>query len=311
MSSQEPLPSWNEGPAKRRILQFVASVTDAAGLSYVPPADRIAAFDNDGTLWCEQPAYVQAFFARHRLRKLAEAHPELRQQEPYRAVLEGDQAYFHALALPAVAQVILESHAGMTPEEFDAVARSFLATATHPRFGVRFTELTYQPMLELLAFLRANGFRSFLVTGGGIDFARAFSETVYGIAREDVTGSAVQVAFERRRGKAVLVREAKLLGSPDEGPPKAMNLELHIGRRPILAVGNSPGDREMLEYAQGSSYPSLCLLVNHDDAQREYAYESKAGTFTSTERILDVAAQLDWTVISMKRDFKIVFGFNR
>jgi hypothetical protein len=224
-------------------------------------------------------------------------------------VLEGDQAYFHALSLPAVAQVILESHAGMTPEEFDAVARSFLATATHPRFGVRFTELTYQPMLELLAFLRANGFRIFLITGGGIDFARAFSETVYGIAREDVTGSAVQVAFERRRGKAVLVREAKLLGSPDEGPPKAMNLELHIGRRPILAVGNSPGDREMLEYAQGSSYPSLCLLVNHDDAQREYAYESKAGTFTSPERILDVAARLDWTVISMKRDFKLVFGF--
>ena len=308
MSSHDPLPSWNDGGVKQAILRFVISVTNPSGGSYVPPADRIATFDSDGTLWCEQPGYVQAFFVRHQLRRLAEQHPELRTREPYSAAMEGDEAYFHALSLPEVAHVVLESHAGLTLEEFDAKVRAFLDTATHPRFGLRFTALTYRPMLELLDFLRANAFRNFVVTGGGIEFVRAFSEPVFGIAREGVTGSAVQVALQYREGKAVLVREAALLGSPDEGVAKAQNIALHIGRRPILAAGNSPGDQQMLEYAQGGGYPSLCLLVNHDDAEREYAYESKAGTFVAKEHILDTAGRLGWTVVSMKRDFQTVFA---
>jgi hypothetical protein len=308
MSSRDPLPSWNDGVVKQAILRFVTSVTDHSSGWYVPPGDRIATFDSDGTLLCERPGYVQAFFVQHQLRRLAERHPELRARQPYRAAAEGDQAYFHALSLPEVAQVILESHAGQTLEEFEVAVRAFLDTATHPRFGVRFTTLTYRPMLELLALLRANAFRNFIVTGGGIEFVRAFSEPVYGIAREDVTGSAVQVAWQHREGKAVLVREAALIGSPDEGVAKAQNIALHIGRRPILAAGNSPGDQQMLEYAQGGGYPSLCLLVNHDDAEREYAYESTAGTFVAQEHILDTAGRLGWTVVSMQRDFQTMFA---
>jgi hypothetical protein len=308
MATPDALPSWHDGTAKQRILRFVAAVTDPSGPGHVPPADRVAAFDIDGTLWCEQPGFVQGFFVYHRLRKQAEAHPDLRHRQPYRAALAGDAAYFHALSLPEAARIVLQSHAGITPEDFDAAVRAFLATATHPRFGVPFTALAYQPMLELLAFLRANAFRIFLVTGGGIDFARGFSEGVFGVAREDVTGTSVQVQFERRDGKVVLVRQPALLGTPDEGPAKALNLHLHVGRHPILAAGNSPGDRELLEYAQAGPHPALCLLLDHDDAEREYAYAGKAGTFVASEAILATAKRLDWTVISMKRDFRTVFA---
>jgi len=265
-------------------------------------------FDNDGTLWCEKPTYVQAFFVLQRVHELAAQRPELRQQKPYQAILGGDPQSLARLSLGEIAKVVVEAHAGLTPEEFTAAVRQFLASAKHPRFGVPYGALTYAPMVELLHFLRANDFRVFIVTGGGVEFVRAVSEDLYGVPRDDVVGSAVQLAFERQDGRPRLVRQAALWGSPNEGEPKPINIQAHIGRRPILAAGNSGGDQEMLEYVQAGHYPSLCLLVNHDDAEREYAYESHAATRADAEPILATAARLGWTVVSMQRDFGTMFA---
>jgi phosphoserine phosphatase len=307
MTASAPLPSWNDGPTRQRILDFVAAVSDRAGASYVPPADRVAVFDNDGTLWCEKPTYTQGFFILARIHELAAQHPELATRQPYQALLSGDREYLAKIGLAGIAQVLLEAHAGLTPEEFTAAAQQFLAGGKHPRFGVPFRDMTYAPMRELLAYLRANEFRVFIVTGGGVEFVRAASEELYGVARDDVIGSAVELTFERHEGRVRLIRTAKLWGSPDEGEPKPINIQAHIGRRPILAAGNSGGDREMLEYAQGGSYPALCLLVDHDDAEREYAYESHSATLAESETILASAARLGWTVVSMKNDWRKVF----
>jgi hypothetical protein len=206
-----------------------------------------------------------------------------------------------------VAGVVVRTHAGLTAEEFAAAAAQWLAGSKHPRFGVRFGELTYVPMLELLHLLRSRDFRVFVVTGGGVEFTRAVSEELYGVPPDDVVGSAVQVSFERRDGRVVLVRQPALLGSPNEGPPKPINIQGHIGRRPILAAGNSAGDREMLEYAHTGQLPSLCLVINHDDAQREYAYAGTAATNPDAEPILDAASRFGWTVVSMRNDWHQVF----
>jgi len=273
------LPSWNDGEARTAIVEFVERAANE-----VPPGDRLAVFDNDGTLWCERPAYVQELFLKERLA----SRPELVEK--------------------GLVQAVLELDAGITPEEFTTSVEDWFATARHPRFGTSFRELTYQPMLELLEFVRANGFHVFVVTGGGVEFVRAVGEELYGVGPDDVVGSAVEVAFERRDGKAVLVRQAKMLGSPNEGAPKAVNIQTHIGRRPILAVGNSAGDREMLEYVHSSARPSLCVVVDHDDAEREYAYEGKAVTDPDAEPILDTAAHFGWTVVSMRDDWSQVFA---
>ena len=302
------LSSWNDGPARTAILDFVDRVSEEGGADHVPPAERVAVLDNDGTLWCERPAYVQELFVLARLGEAAATRPELAAQPAVQAILSGDHAAVHALGIAAIAGVLLELDAGRTTEEFTGDARAWLAAAEHPRFGVPFGALTYAPMLELMELLRSRGFRVFIVTGGGVEFVRAVGEELYGVAPDDVVGSAVQVGFERREGRVVLVRKAEMLGSPNEGEPKAVNIHAHIGRRPIFAAGNSAGDREMLEYAHTGERPSLCVVVDHDDAEREYEYEGKAATDPDAEPILTTADRLGWTVVSMRRDWSRVFA---
>jgi phosphoserine phosphatase len=272
------LASWNEGPARAAILDFVARVRES-----VPPRERVAVFDNDGTIWCERPDYAQAEFL---FSELGARHDDL----------------------GAIAHALLTRHAGLTVDEFIATVTRWFESARHPRFDVPYDGLVYAPMLELFDLLRANGFRVFIVTGGGVEFVRAVSERIYGIAPDDVVGSAVVVRFERRDGRVVLVREPKLLGSPNEGEPKAVNIQAHIGRRPILAAGNTAGDREMLEYAHTGEHPSLCLVIDHDDAEREYAYAGAAVTNPDAQPLTHTAAAYGWTVVSMRDDWKRIFA---
>jgi phosphoserine phosphatase len=297
------LPSWNHGPARTAILDFVARATDS-----VPPPERIAVFDNDGTLWCERPAYAQALFLLAALRTQAAEQPELARQPVVQALLAGDLRAAGEHGLGAMAEVLGGIHAGLTVEEFAAAAERWFGEARHPRFGIPFDALTYVPMLELLDLLRANAFRVFIVTGGGVEFVRAVSERIYGVSPDNVVGSAVVVRFERRDGRVVLVREAKLLGSPNEGAPKAVNIQAHIGRRPIVAVGNSAGDREMLEYTHTGERPSLCLVIDHDDAEREYVYAGESVTDPGAEPITATAVAHGWTVVSMRDDWSRVFA---
>ena len=304
----EPLASWNDGPVKSSILDFVARVTAEGGPDHVPPADRIAVLDNDGTLWCERPAYVQAMFILGRLKEQAAADPELARRPVVQALLAGDLGAAHQAGAAEMADVLLSTHAGLTAEEFAAVAAGWLAEAQHPRFARPFADLAYAPMIELMVLLRDAGFSVFVVTGGGVEFVRAASERLYGVGPDNVVGSAVEVGFERRDGRVVLVRQAKLLGSPNEGEPKPINIQAHIGRRPIFAAGNSAGDREMLEYATTGEHPSLAIVINHDDAEREYAYEGKAVTDPGAEAIADTAARFGWTVVSMRDDWARVFA---
>ena len=299
-ATANPLPAWNPGPAKDTILKFVADVTDPASPSYVPPADRIAVFDNDGTLWTEKPIPVQAAFVFARIAQMAPEHPEWQTTQPYQAVLEQDVETLQSLSAEDVEKLIFATHAGMTEEEFEATAKAFLDTAKHPRFGVLYTETVYQPMLELLAFLRANGFKTFIVSGGGVEFMRAFSEEVYGIPRENVVGSSLQYEFQQTPDGSVLVRQPEMV-SFDDRAMKPVNIQLHIGRRPILAGGNSDGDLAMFQYTGGGEGPFLNLLLVHDDAEREYDY------LTGTDEVMTAAAQSPWMFVSMKRDFKTVF----
>jgi putative hemolysin len=306
-AAADPLPSWNPGPAKDTILKFVADVADSASPSYVPPADRIAVTDNDGTLWTEKPIPVQAAFVFARIAQMAPDHPEWQTTQPYQAVLEQDAETLQSLSAEDVEKLIFTTHAGMTEEEFEAAAKAFLDTAKHPRFGVPYTETVYQPMLELLAFLRANGFKTFIVSGGGVEFMRTFSEEVYGIPRENLVGSSLQYEFQQTSDGSVLVRQPELV-SFDDREMKPVNIQLHIGRRPILAIGNSDGDLAMFQYTGGRSssseagnVPFLNLLLVHDDAEREYDY------LTGTDEVMTAAAQSPWMFVSMERDFKTVF----
>jgi phosphoserine phosphatase len=304
----EPLPSWNDGVAKSAILDFVARVTAEGGPGHVPPADRVAVIDNDGTLWCERPAYVQAMFILARLKEQAAADPALASRPVVQALLAGDLGAAHEAGAAEMIDILLSTHAGLTAEEFATVAAGWLAEAQHPRFERPFADLVYAPMLELIELLRKAGFGVFVVTGGGVEFVRAASERLYGVGPDNIVGSAVQVGFERRDGRVVLVRQAKLLGSPNEGEPKAINIQAHIGRRPIFAAGNSAGDREMLEYATTGEHPSLAIVVDHDDAEREYAYAGKAVINPDAEAIAETAARFGWTVVSMRDDWARVFA---
>jgi phosphoserine phosphatase len=273
------LDSWNDGPVRTAILDFVVDAS-----ANTAPADRVAVFDNDGTLWCERPAYIQEFYIRDQLAK----RPDL-------------------AGLPTV-QAVLALDEGKTTDEFTTAAREWLRGFQHPRFEVPFGQLTYRPMHELLELLRAHDFSVFVITGGGVEFVRAIGEELYDVAPDNVVGSAVQVDFERRDGTVVLVRKAALLGPPNEGEPKVVNIHAHIGRRPIFVAGNSAGDREMLEYAHTGPLPSLCLVIDHDDDEREYAYESKAVTDADAEPILETAERFGWTVVSMRDDWSRVFA---
>jgi len=304
---EDPLPSWNEGPTRSAILSFVEEVTDPGRIGYVPPEERIATFDNDGTLWAEQPAYFQLAFALDRVRALAPEHPEWKDQQPFKGVLEGDMDAVLAGGEKGILELVMATHSGMTTAEFEAIVKEWIGSAVHPRFGRPYTELAYQPMLELLTYLRANGFRTFIVSGGGIEFMRPWCEGVYGIPPEQVVGSSIVTKFELRDGAPVLLRLPELDFLDDkDGKPVAINR--FIGRRPILAFGNSGGDLQMLQWTEAGDGPRLMALVHHTDAQREWAYDRESH-IGKLDTALDEATSRGWTVVDVARDWKVVFPF--
>ena len=312
---QDPLPSWNDGATKTSITAFVAKVTKEGSPDFVPVAERIATFDNDGTLWCEQPMPVQLFFALDRVKTLAPQHPEWKTKEPFASLLKGDLKGALAGGEQAIAKIIMVTHAGMTTAEFEKIVTDWIATAKHPKFKQPFVACVYQPMIELLAYLRANGFKTFVVSGGGIEFMRPWADKVYGIPPEQVVGSSVKTQFEMHDGKPVLMRLPEL-NFIDDKAGKPVGINQHIGRRPIAAFGNSDGDRQMLEYTKAGEGARLAMLVLHDDATREYAYgpaqglpATKLGAFT--QALYDEAKKDGWTVVSMKDDWKQVFAFEK
>ena len=304
--AQDPLSSWNDGPTKQAIVAFVAKVSKEGSPDFVPPAERIATFDNDGTLWCEQPMYFQLFFALDRVKTLAPQHPEWKTKEPFASLLKGDVKGALAGGEHAILEIIVATHAGMTTAEFEKIVADWIATAKHPKFKRPYTECIYQPMVELLAYLRANGFKTFIVSGGGIEFMRPWTEKVYGVPPEQVVGSSIKTKYEMRDGKPVLMRLPEM-NFIDDKAGKPVGINSHIGRRPIAAFGNSDGDQQMLEWTQAGSGARLMMLVHHDDAAREFAYgaESKIGTFS--DALMAEAKKNAWTVISMKDDWKAIF----
>jgi phosphoserine phosphatase len=308
----DPLPSWNDTAPKKAIITFVDKVTKEGSADFVPPAERIATFDNDGTLWSEQPMPVQLYFAVDRVQALAPQHPEWKDKEPFASLLKGDVKTALAGGDRAILELFMATHTGMTTVEFEQIVKDWLATATHPKTGKLYTEMVYQPMLEVLAYLHAHGFKNFIVSGGGIEFMRPWAERIYGIPPEQVIGSSIKTKFELRDGKPVLVRLPELNFNDDkDGKPVAIHQ--YIGRRPIMAFGNSNGDKEMLEYTQGGGGARFMLLVLHNDATREYAYGPAQGLPDVTlgafkQDLYEQAKQESWTVVSMKDDWKQVFA---
>jgi hypothetical protein len=301
----DPLPSWNDGKAKQSIVAFVTKVTTPGSPDFVPLAERIASFDNDGCLWAEQPMYFQAFFIFDRVKTLAPQHPEWKDKEPFASVLKGDVNGALAGGEHALLEMAMATHAGMTTGEFEKIVKGWIATAKHPVTKRHYTEMVYQPMLEVLAYLRANGFKTFIVSGGGIEFIRVWAEPVYGIPPEQVVGSSIKTKFGMRDGKPVLMRLPELNFIDDkEGKPVGINQ--HIGRRPIAAFGNSDGDLQMLQWTCLADGPRFCLYVHHTDAAREWAYdrESHIGRL---DKGLDEADAKGWTVVDMKNDWKTIF----
>ena len=303
--ADDPLPSWQDTAPRRAIQAFVAKVTTPGTPDFVPAPERIATFDNDGTLWAEQPFYVQLAFALDRVEALAPRHPEWKEQEPFASLLRGDTKGALAGGERGLLELVLATHTGNTTEEFAQIVTDWIATARHPGKKRPYTELVYQPMLELLAWLRANGFKTFVVSGGGVEFMRPWAEKVYGIPPEQVIGSACRTKFELRDGEPVLVRLPEV-SFVDDKEGKPVGIHSHIGRRPIAAFGNSDGDLQMLQYTAAGPGPRLCLYVHHDDAEREWAYdrESHIGRLDAG---LDEARARGWTVVSMKADWKAVF----
>ena len=308
-SAQDLLPSWNDGPAKRAIVAFVAKVTKEGSSDFVPPVERVATFDNDGTLWAEQPMYFQLLFALDRVKALAPRHPEWKDKEPFASLLKGDVKGALAGGERAMLEIVMATHAGMTTGEFEQVVRDWIATAKHPKTGRLYTEMVYQPMLEVLAYLRANGFKTFIVSGGGIEFMRPWTERVYGVPPEHVVGSSIKTKYEVRDGKPLIVRLPEI-DFIDDKAGKPVGIHKFIGRRPIMAFGNSDGDFEMLEWTTSGAAPRFGLIVHHDDAVREWAYdrESHIGRL---KRGLDEAPLRGWTIASMQRDWKRVFPFEK
>ena len=305
----DPLPSWNDGSSKRSIVEFVAKVTGQGGPEFVPPAERIATFDNDGTLWAEQPLYFQFLFAIDRLQALALQHPEWTDKEPFASLLRGDMKSALAGGEHALVEIVMATHAGMTTDEFENIVKDWVATARHPTTGRPITDMAYRPMGELLAYLRANGFKTFIVSGGGAEFMRAFAEKVYGIPPEQVIGSRGKQKFEMQDGKPVLVKLAAM-DFVDDKEGKPISIQKFIGRRPIAAFGNSDGDLQMLQWTCGTSGPRLCLYVHHTDADREWAYD-RASSIGRLDKGLDEATAKGWPIVDMKRDWNQVFSFRQ
>ncbi len=301
----DALASWNDGPARQAIMDFVANVTREGSTDYVAPAARIAVFDNDGTLWPEQPAYFQLLFAIDRIKALAPEHPEWRTQQPFKAALENDTESLAASGHRGILELLMATHAGMTTEQFERIVRDWIAAARHPRFNCPYPDLAYQPMLELLTYLRANGFKTYIVSGGGIEFMRAWTEKAYGIPPEQVVGSSIKTRFELRDGKAVLLRLPEI-DFIDDKEGKPVGIHKFIGRRPLAAFGNSDGDLQMLQWTASGEGPRLSVLIHHTDAAREWAYDrqSRVGRL---DEALDEALKRGWTVVDMKKDWKRVF----
>ena len=301
-----PLSSWNDGASKKAITVFVKAVTDKSNPDYVPPSERIAVFDNDGTLWSEQPAYFQAFFVFDRIKAMASKHPEWKTQQPYQAVLEGDMEALVASGEKGLVELVMATHAGMTSDEFTEIVKKWMKTAQHPTLKKPLTQLVFKPMLELLDYLRANDFKTFIVSGGGIEFMRPWTEEVYGIPPEQVVGSSVVSKFEMRDGKPVLVREAKLNFNDDKGG-KPVGISQHIGRRPIFAFGNSDGDLQMLQWTtlagEGKRFAGI---VHHTDKKREFAYDRNSHMGRLDKGLIEAKAN-GWTVVDMKKEWKVIY----
>ena len=306
-SAQAPLPSWNEGPTKQSIVDFVGAVTTAGSPQFVRAEERIAVFDNDGTLWSEQPMYFQFAFALDRLKAMAPQHPEWKGNPLLAAVLAGDMKPLAAGGLRAVLELATITHAGMSTDEFADIVQDWITSAVHPKFNRPYTELIFQPMLELLAYLRSSGFRTFIVSGGGVEFMRVFAERVYGIPPEQVIGSSIVTKFEMLASGPVLIRLPQL-DFMDDNVGKPLGIHRHIGRRPIAAFGNSDGDLQMIQWATASKGASFALLVNHTDAVREYAYQ--VGSMGKLDVALVEAKAKGWTVVDMKNDWNRVFAFD-
>jgi phosphoglycolate phosphatase-like HAD superfamily hydrolase len=308
-AQHDALPSWNDGPSKQAIMDFVARVSEEGKPDYVAPAERIAVFDNDGTLWAEQPLYFQFLFAIDRVKALAPQHLEWKDKEPFASLLKGDVKGALAQGEHAILAIIAATHSGMSVEEFNGIVKDWLATARHPKTGKLFTDMTYEPMLELLGYFRANDFKTFIVTGGGIEFVRSFAEDTYGIPPEQVVGSSGKLKFQFDGGVPRLEKLPEV-DFVDDGDGKPVGIQMHIGRRPIAAFGNSDGDLAMLQWTCSGPGPHFCLYVHHTDAEREWAYDRQSD-IGKLDKGLDAAAVNGWTVVDMKKDWRQIFDFER
>ncbi|WP_297971309.1 HAD family hydrolase [uncultured Amaricoccus sp.] len=309
LAQDDPLPSWNDGPTKQAIVAFVQAATAEGGPGFIAPDDRIATFDNDGTLWSEQPMYFQGMFVNDRIRAMAADHPEWADEMPYKAVLDGDLAALGAAGEQGLVELVAATHAGMTNEEFEALVKDWIATARHPRFDRPYTDLVFQPMLEVLDYLRDNGFETWIVSGGGIDFMRPWAEQVYGIPPQQVVGSQIAVTYNDQDGPPRFDREPGVFFVDDKAG-KPVGILRHIGKRPVIAFGNSDGDFEMLDYVTAGDGPDLGLIVHHTDAAREWAYDrdSHVGQLA---RALDAAPDEGWLLIDMASDWKVIYPFEK
>jgi hypothetical protein len=305
--SADELKSWNDGTARKSITEFVERVTKEGSADFIPVVERVAVFDNDGTLWAEQPLYFQLFFALDRVKAMAPDHPEWKTKEPFASLLKGDVKTALAGGEHAILEIVMATHSGMSSEEFDTIVRDWIKTAKHPKSGKLYTEMVYQPMVELLGYLRANGFKTYIVSGGGIDFMRPWTEEIYGVPPEQVVGSSGKIAFELVEGKGVIMRIPEV-NFIDDKAGKPVGIHQHIGRRPVMAFGNSDGDLQMLQWTCTRSGPSLCAYVHHTDAKREWAYDrdSPIGRLATG---LDEAKERSWTLIDMSKDWSRVFAY--
>jgi phosphoglycolate phosphatase-like HAD superfamily hydrolase len=306
LAQGDPLPSWNDGPAKSAILDFVKRVTTDGGPEMVPPADRIAVFDNDGTLWSEQPAYFQGMFVFDRIKAMAPQHPEWQSEQPFKAALEGDLKTLATGGMASLDKLLMTTHAGTTAEDFTAIVADWLKTARHPRFNRPYNELTFQPMVELLGYLSQSGFRTYIVSGGGVEFMRVWAEDAYGIPPERVIGSSIKLKYELIGDKPALRRLAEI-DFIDDGPGKPVGIGKVIGKRPIFAAGNSDGDLQMLQWTTLASGPRFGLIVHHTDAEREWSYDRQSAV-GKLDKALDEAPRRGWTVVDMKQDWKVVYS---
>jgi phosphoglycolate phosphatase-like HAD superfamily hydrolase len=304
--ADDPLPSWDNTAPKKAIVAFVEKVTKEGSPDFVPPGERIAAFDNDGTLWAEQPIYFQVFFMMDRVKALLPQHPEWKREEPFASLLKGDMKAVSAMPEKEIVKLMAATHAGMTTDEFSQIVTQWITTARHPETGRPFNEMIYQPMVELLGYLRANGFKTFVVSGGGVEFMRPWVEKAYGIPPEQVVGSSAQLSFELRDGKPVIVKLPELDFVNDKAG-KPVGIQKFIGRRPIATFGNSDGDQQMLEWTAAGTGARFALIVHHDDAKREWAYDRKSGV-GKLDKALDEANAKGWTIVSMKDDWKAIFA---